>query len=78
MAGQKGIYTRERGLDKETNKELILKHLEHHENQGTMQEFLDVLKDLSRNQILRLLHELREEGRVRFVGKLRTGHWERI
>lgn len=76
-AGQKGIYTRERGLDKETNKELILKHLEHHENQGTMQEFLDVLKDLDRNQILRLLNELREEGRVRHVGSRRRGHWER-
>jgi ATP-dependent DNA helicase RecG len=78
VAGHKGAYTRERGLDRETNKQLILKHLDHHDGKGTIQEFLDVLKELNRNQVHGLLDELREERRIRFVGSKRKGYWEKI
>lgn len=75
--GEKGAYTREKGLDRDTNKELILLHLKNH-NSGTIKEFEVVLPNLNRYQIHSLLKELKSAQKVRFVGPKRTGHWERI
>jgi ATP-dependent DNA helicase RecG len=77
VAGQKGAYTRKRGLNRETNKALILTHLEHH-GRGTFQEFHEALDGLNRNQIHGLLNELREEGKIRHVGPRRYGYWEKV
>lgn len=77
FAGQKGAYTRERGLDRETNKSLILSHLEHHGGKGVIQEFQQALRGLTRHQIGSLLKELKQEGKIRFVGERKFGHWER-
>jgi len=76
VAGERGVYTRKRGLDRETHKALILKHLEMHEI-GTIQEFEQLLPSLTRNQIHALIKELRKEGRVVFVGSRHAGHYER-
>lgn len=47
---KKGMYTRRRGLSRDQNKALILKHLEHYKK-GTFAEFQEVLPALSKNQI---------------------------
>ena len=51
--GEKGIYTRKRGLDREEKKALILKHIKNHKK-GTIKEFEQVLPSLNRNQIHKL------------------------
>ena len=75
FAGQKGAYTRKRGLDRETNKALLLAHIRH-QGQGTIQEFEQVLPGLTRYQIHSLLKELKREVRIRYVGNRRQGHYE--
>lgn len=82
-ADQKGEYTRRKGLDKNTNKELIIKHLEHYKK-GYMADFLEVLKDIPRATINRYLSELKNEGRIDLVGNPRIykgnsrAYWELI
>lgn len=75
MKGERGAYTRVRGLDREHKKALILQHLENY-GRGKMEEFQQLLPSLDRHQILKLLSQLRTEGKVRFVGPRKTGHWE--
>jgi ATP-dependent DNA helicase RecG len=74
--GQKGVYTRRKGLDHETNKALLLKHLaETAETGAPMAELLQVLPALSRAHVKRLLRELSNEGRVRLSGVTRSARW---
>jgi len=74
--GEKGTYTRKRGLDRETNKTLLLKHLRENPSAGSpLSELCQVLPQLSENQIQWLLHELREEGSVRLQGARRWAKW---
>lgn len=74
--GRKGAYTRRRGLDRETNKALLLKHIEDNRDEGTrMQDLAQVLPALSRPQIQVLLRELKAEGRAHPVGRTRAGRW---
>jgi ATP-dependent DNA helicase RecG len=74
--GQPGIYTRRRGLDHETNKALIEKHLCNAIELGApISEILQVLPALSRVQIKRLLLELEEEGRAHLRGLKRGSRW---
>jgi ATP-dependent DNA helicase RecG len=75
FTGRKGSYTRRRGLDRETNKELLFKHL-HHYKKGSLDEFHQVLPNLSRHQIYSLLKSLKNEKRIKFIGAKRDGHWE--
>lgn len=77
FSGNAGIYTRHRGLDRETNKALLLNHLKHH-RKGTIKEFQEVLPTLTRDQIHSLLKELKKEKHVRFVGQKKSGYWELI
>lgn len=63
--GTPGSHTRHVGLDYETNKELILKHLRSCGSSGAkMSEFEQVLPAQSRRSILRMLNELKSENRV--------------
>lgn len=74
--GEKGTYTRKRGLDRETNKELLLRHLRGAGAEGSpMGELVQVLPQLSRPQVKTLLAELRAEGRARAEGERRLGRW---
>jgi len=76
MTGRKGVYTRKIGLDKETNKALLLKHIRASKAEGArMEEFQQVLPSLSRFQITRLLNGLREGGLILKKGKTRTTRW---
>jgi len=75
-AGKKGVYTRKRGLDRGTNKELLLKHMRENAETGSrLDELLQVLPSLSRNQVQTLVRQLKREGRVRVEGVTRSGKW---
>ena len=75
--GHHGAYTRRKGLDRETNKALLLKHMEERREEGAaMKEFEEVLPALSRRQILSLLQQLRAEGRIHPEGERRGAHWK--
>ncbi len=74
--GKKGVYTRKRGLDRETNKELLLKHIR--ENAGTgskMDEFYQVLPALTRGQLQNMLVELRAGGSIHKIGNTSAARW---
>ena len=74
--GQKGVYTRTRGLDRETNKMLLLKHIKDNQKEGSrLQELKQVLPALSRGQMRGLLKELQKEGRIHYVGTTRAALW---
>ena len=64
------MYTRHVGLDRNTNKELLLKHIREHNEVGTsFKELQQVLPSHSRNQIQVLMRELKEAGKVICKGK---------
>ena len=74
--GKKGAYTRRRGLDHDTNKELLCKHIRDNDADGSpLQELRQVLPALSGKQIQGLLQQLREEGRIRLSGERRWARW---
>ncbi|MGE3541586.1 MAG: hypothetical protein AB7N91_29675 [Candidatus Tectimicrobiota bacterium] len=74
--GQGGVYTRRRGLDRETNKALLLKHIEDSAALGTkLEELQQVLPELSRHQVQTLLRELKRSGHVRLEGVTNAGRW---
>lgn len=74
--GKKGVYTRKRGLDDATNKELLCKHIRDNDVEGSpLNELRQVLPALAAWQVQALLHELSEEGRVHVVGQRRWARW---
>jgi ATP-dependent DNA helicase RecG len=74
--GKAGVYTRKRGLDRETNKALLLKHMQDNQAVGSkMEELRQVLPALSRNQIQVLLREMGRQGSVHVHGATRAGRW---
>jgi ATP-dependent DNA helicase RecG len=74
--GKRGVYTRKRGLDKETNKSLLLKHLRDCGSDGCkFEELKQVLPMLSRYQIHSLLRALKAEKKIRVEGRTRAGRW---
>ena len=76
MAGKKGVYTRKKGLDRDTNKALLLKHIRGNKKSGTrLDELLQVLPALTYNQVQTLMRELKNEGVVHVVGKTRGALW---
>ncbi len=76
LVGRPGEYTRRRGLDHETNKELLLKHIRESGPAGApMGELLQVLPANTRNQVKRLVAELRDEGRIVKTGRTRGARW---
>ena len=71
VIGQSGTYTRIVGLDRETNKALLLKHIKRHAASGaTMSD--PVLPSLTRSQIQVLLRELVDGKDVHVCGVTRT------
>jgi len=74
--GKKGVYTRKRGLDHETNKQLLLKHLNDNVTSGTpLSELCQVLPSLPQRAVQRLLQELYDQGKVILKGKRRWARW---
>ncbi len=74
--GQRGAYTRERGLDHETNKALLVQHISQNDVEGCpLADLRQVLPALSGPQVQGLLQELRSEGRIRVMGARRWARW---
>lgn len=74
--GKTGVYTRKRGLDSETNKELLLKHIQDNRRERSqLRELRQILPALSRDQVQSLLRGLKGEGRIYKVGATRAACW---
>jgi len=74
--GQPAAYTRQRGLDRATNKELLVRHLEHRFPMGcALEELQHVLPHVPRRTIQLYLQELRREHRIRLGGTGRGSLW---
>lgn len=74
--GKSGAYTRKRGLDRETNKELLLKHIVEHTQAGSrLQELMQVLPMLSKDQVQKLVKELKLKGTIFNKGTTRSALW---
>ncbi|MEJ7652709.1 MAG: ATP-binding protein [Chloroflexia bacterium] len=76
FVGQRATYTRKRGLDRETNKELLLRHITENNREGSrLEELKQVLPSQSRRTVQRLLSELKAEGRVHISGRTSAARW---
>jgi ATP-dependent DNA helicase RecG len=74
--GQRGTYTRRRGLDRGANKALLLKHIKDNGAGGTkLEELQQVLPSLSRHQVQRLVRELKGAGCVINQGTTNAARW---
>lgn len=74
--GKSGVHTRMVGLDRETNKELILKHIRNNGREGTpLKELYQVLPGHNRNQLQVLMRELRKEKRIYCEGSTSAAKW---
>ncbi len=74
--GKGGVYTRRRGLDRETNKTLLLQHIKDSAETGTrLEELQQVLPGLSRDQVRTLLRELKRDGLVKVGGITKAARW---
>ena len=74
--GKAGVYTRKLGLDRETNKALLVKHIRDNQTPGSrMEELRQVLPTLSRSQIQVLLRELVKQDVVHVHGATRAARW---
>ena len=75
-AGKRGVHTRVVGLDRDTNKALLYKHIRDSKESGTpFKELQQVLPSLSRGQIQVLLRELRKENRIHVIGTTSAARW---
>lgn len=74
--GQRGTYTRRKGLDHDTNKELLLKHIRDNAAEGSpLTDLVQVLPHLGRRKVKALLQELRIEGRAVASKGRRFARW---
>ena len=74
--GAKGTHTRQKGLDRETNKALLLAHLAKQGGAGApLSELRQVLPTLPVSAVQTLLAELRSQGRVVLEGQRKWARW---
>lgn len=73
---KKGVYTRKKGLDRETNKALLLKHIRDNAKEGsTLAELRQVLPSLSRASVQWMLRQLKDEGHLYLKGRTKAARW---
>lgn len=76
FVGQKGAYTRKKGLDRGHNLALLLKHIEENRAAGSpREELLQVVPSLSESDIKSLLRTLKRQGKAHPVGTKRAARW---
>lgn len=76
FVGQKGVYTRKKGLGREHNLALLLKHIQ--ENQATgskLEELCQVLPSLPTTHVQSLLQTLKRRKLIHPIGERRAGDW---
>lgn len=76
FVGQRGEYTRKRGLDREQNLALLLKHIQDNGKIGSrLEELCQVLPALPPSQVQSLLRTLSRRKEVHAVGRTKQGRW---
>ena len=76
VTGRSGAYTRRQGLDRETKKELLLKHIRQNSKNGCkLKELCEVLPAEKKSQIQVFLRELKNSGKVYSVGATNAARW---
>ena len=74
--GKTGVHTRIVGLDRDTNKKLILTHIQKSKDKGTQfKELQQVLPNLSRGEIQVLMRELKASDLIYVVGRTAGARW---
>jgi ATP-dependent DNA helicase RecG len=74
--GERGTYTRKRGLDHDTNKALLVKHIRENAAEGSpLADLVQVLPQLGPRKVQLLLAEMRREGDVHPRGLRRWARW---
>ena len=76
LVGKKGVYTRKKGLDRETNKALLLKHIKSNKKTGSrLEDLMQVLPSQTHDQVQSLLKGLKKEKKIVVVGRTRGALW---
>jgi ATP-dependent DNA helicase RecG len=76
FVGQKGAYTRNKGLGRDQNLALLAKHIEENKATGSkLEELCQVLPALPTTQVQSLLRTLKRQGKAHPVGKRKAGLW---
>jgi ATP-dependent DNA helicase RecG len=76
FVGKAGVYTRKKGLDRETNLALLKKHIEQKGAMGAkLQELCEVLPALPRTTVQSLLQTLKRRGLAHPTGNTNAGGW---
>ena len=76
LTGKRGVYTRKKGLDRETRKALLLKHIRDNQAEGSrLKDMYQVLPGHARSQIQVLLRDLKQEGKIRVQGYTSAARW---
>ena len=74
--GKGGTFTRLKGLDNGTNKELLIRHMKDMDNPGLkLSDFQLVLPSLSVRQIQWLLKDLEATSRAYVLGRTKAARW---
>lgn len=76
FVGKRGEYTRRRGLDRGTNKALLLQHIQQNTREGSpLAELNQVLPGMKPTQVQNLLRELKRDGHAHPVGRTKAARW---
>jgi ATP-dependent DNA helicase RecG len=76
IASQKGVYTRKKGLDRETNCQLLLKHIRENTKTGSkLNELMQVLPSLTMRQVQGLLKRMEKQEKIEKKGKTKAALW---
>lgn len=73
--GKQASYTRKKGLDRETNKRLLLEHIKRRRSGTQLNELMEVLPALTRDQVQGLLRDLKAQGQVEVKGRGSGARW---
>ncbi|HEX5716661.1 MAG TPA: ATP-binding protein, partial [Thermoanaerobaculia bacterium] len=78
-AAQEGGTVRRFGFGRTAHKALLLRHIKKQRNAGsTFAELHQILPSLSRDQVQTLLKELKNESKIRSVGRTKGGRWHPV
>lgn len=76
FVGQKGVYTRRKGLDREQNLALLLKHIQENQEAGCkLEELCQVLPALSTTHVRSLLRSLERRAEAHPEGMTKQAKW---
>ncbi len=75
LLGEKGKYTRLKGLDRPAQRALILQHLTDSKDGSRLEDLQQVLPGLHERTIKGLLQKLKGEGLIHLVGRTKGARW---